>query len=254
MVTKIVAKPKLLITRPEPQAQQLASTLERAGFQSLCQPLFNYQSNQSLTELQTLLAQTETPILIFVSKAAVQFAQQLLPITTWPSQRIIAVGNTTQAALKEVGITGISTPSRQDSDGVLALPELTNVVGKDIIIIRGDGGRELIAEELQKSGANVSYFESYKRHWLTLPETIIDSWQNQAVSAIIITSNALLESVVQLTKNGDNFWQNTCLWLVASERIASNAKALGLRHVVCTNGASDHAILNALEQLEFTHD
>lgn len=250
----VTTKPKFLITRPEPQAHQLASTLNSAGFQSLCQPLFDYQANQSEAELKNLLSKTSQPILIFVSKAAVQFANTLLPISRWQTTSIIAVGTATKDALAKLAIKNVAMPQRQDSEGLLSLPELTNVTNKDVIIVRGDGGRELIAKQLQLKGANVHYFESYKKYWLSLPESTANTWRDHNISAIIITSNALLESVVQLTRNGDNFWQNTCLWLVISERIATNAKALGLRNIICSNGASDQAILNALLQLEYTND
>jgi uroporphyrinogen-III synthase len=62
----------------------------------------------------------------------------------------------------------------------------------------------------------------------------------------VITSNALLESIVHLIKNSDSYWKTTCLWIVASERIAQQAKQLGLLNIVNAHGANDQAILNAI--------
>ncbi|WP_448212385.1 uroporphyrinogen-III synthase [Colwellia sp. MEBiC06753] len=249
----MATKPAFLITRPQPQAEILATKLTALGFTTICQPMFDYQPRQNAEDLAKLLANTSNPILIFVSKAAVTFANKLIPISSWQTNSIIAVGDATKHALNDLGVHAFS-PQQHDSEGLLALPELEQVSGKDCIIIRGDGGRELIAEQLSARGANVHYFESYQRHWLTLPANIAEHWQAKQINTIIITSNALLKSVVQLIKDGDKFWQNTCLWLVASQRIAESAKQLGLKNVVCTYGASDQAILNALNKLELIDD
>ncbi|NMP30724.1 uroporphyrinogen-III synthase [Thalassotalea sp. M1531] len=250
----MVANSCLLITRPEPQASQLASKLSSAGYRAICQPLFTYESKDKISHLQSLLSSNNQPILIFVSKAAVDFAEQTLPINQWSASHCIAVGTATRDALNSYGVQQVITPEYHDSEGILALPELSHIDGQSIIIVRGNGGRELIAQQLSERGATVTYFESYQRKWLTLPKDTASNWLEQQVKAIWITSNAILESVVQLTEDNDNYWQNTCLWFVASERIATNAKQLGLKHVVCTHGASDTVFINALNKLELIND
>ena len=254
MVANLNAKPYPLITRPEPQASQLASTLKSAGFDSLQQTFFTYQANASLDDLNNVAKRCDNPWLVFVSVAAVNFADQLLSITKWPNRGIIAVGTATEKALKQLGIDDILVPNRHNSEGVLALEQLQNISGHDVIIVRGDGGRELIAEGLRARGANSYYIESYKRDWQHISGEQVAYWREKGINTLIISSNALLESVVQLTDNDDNFWQNTCLWLVVSERIARNAKQLGLKRIVCSNGANDQAILSALTQLETIND
>lgn len=253
-------KHKLLITRPAPQAEQLASQLQRAGYQTLCQPLFTYQASGSQQTLSQLLREHSPDIVIFVSKAAVEWANQLLPLPQWATKTVIAVGSATKVALAQVGIPQAVCPTQHDSEGMLALPALENVSNTNILIIRGNGGRELLANELIMRGANVRYFESYCRHWLAFDQRQACLWREQGVTGIIVTSQALLESAWQLTQNvshpqdKDNFWQNTCLWLVASERIAYLARTYGLQRVVCTQGASDQAIMKTLNQLERTND
>ncbi|REL28685.1 uroporphyrinogen-III synthase [Thalassotalea euphylliae] len=251
---------KLLITRPAPQAEQLAQQLQRAGYQTFCQPLFTYQAGSSQQTLSQLLSEHSPEILIFVSKAAVEWANQILPLPQWAAKTVIAVGNATQGALIQAGITQVICPTQHDSEGMLALPALAKVSNRNILIIRGNGGRELLANELIMRGANVRYFESYYRQWLEFDQRQACLWREQGVTGIIVTSQALLESAWQLTQNvshpqdKDNFWQNTCLWLVASERIADTARRYGLQQVVCTQGASDQAIMKTLNQLERTND
>lgn len=254
------SRPKLLITRPEPQAQQLASQLNSAGYPTLCHPMFKYLAGGDQVQLKQTLDEHQPDIVIFVSKAAVEWANQILPLITWPTTAIVAVGSTTKTALIQAGISHANCPERHDSEGMLALPELNQVKHKNILIVRGNGGRELLANELAIRGANVRYFESYYRQWIEFDTHQAQLWRSQGVRGIIVTSQALLESTWQLTQNGmhsennDNFWQNTCLWFVASTRIEQLARKCGLKHVICTYGANDQAIITTLNQLEYIND
>lgn len=241
----------ILITRPEPSGRQLADTLSTAGYNCYCQPLFEYQAKASRNEIKQTLAQISAqPWLIFVSVAAVEFAHQQLPISKWQADKIFAIGDATKKRLLALGVAQVIAPEKQISEGLLATPELNSVENQHIVIVRGDGGRELIATTLAERGAKVTYIESYQRQWLNLDQSYIQQWRNLKINCFIITSNALLETVVQLIKGDDNFWQNTCLWLVASERIADNAARLGLDNIVCSHGASDQAILSCLRNME----
>lgn len=241
-------KLSILLTRPESTGRELQQHLKSAGFVSYCQPCFDYQANNNLEQLATLHQQLIKPIVIFVSVAAVEFANKLIPIAKWPQQEIIAIGNATQLALKAIGVNAI-TPEKHDSEGLLALSVLKDVKAKDVLIIRGDGGRELIAQELSQRGALVHYFESYQRVWRNLSADAIKMWQDQQINCILVTSNALLEFIVNLINSSDTYWKETCIWLVVSNRIALNAKGLGVKRVVNTNGANYQAIITALHAL-----
>ena len=74
----------------------------------------------------------------------------------------------------------------------------------------------------------------------------VPEWKNKQINCIVVTSNALLDNIVRLINNSDDDWKNTCLWIVASERIAERAKQLGLLNVVNANGANDQAIMGAI--------
>jgi len=236
---------KAVITRPEKSGRILAQKLSNLGIPTICQPMFDYQKTADDKKIQTLLRTLEQPILIFVSAAAVEFANQITPLTLWPHVKVITVGKATTEAVKSMGLAA-TFPQQQNSEGLLALPELSDVKNRTIIIVRGDGGREILADTLQLRGANVHYVESYQRVWRTFGKNMCQQWRVQQINCIVITSNALLESVVHLLDKSDDFWQNTCLWIVASKRIADKAKKLKLLNVINANGASDQAITAAL--------
>jgi len=243
--TNAIQKPVILVTRPEKQGRELVQKLQNSGFNAISQPLFSYKLKINKTEITSKLSKTNNPILIFVSVAAVEFAHKAYRLNDWQHSCVIAVGKKTQQALLNLGIEAIS-PTQQDSEGLLTLSQLQSIEKRDVIIVRGDGGRELIAQSLSQRGGNVQYLEVYQRVWLKLQKDIDDVWQKQNVNTVVVTSNALLESIVNLIDVCDNYWQSKCLWVVPSQRVADNAAAMGLQKVINANGASDKAILEAL--------
>ena len=103
-----------------------------------------------------------------------------------------------------------------------------------------------MAETLRQRGAKVYYLECYQRIWLSLPEDISQQWQALQINCMVITSNALLERLLTLLQPLTEFWQTSCVYVVASERIAVKARELGLQRVINAHGADDTAITRTL--------
>ncbi len=250
-------KLRVLITRPEKKAQQLALSLNQQGIACANQPLFDYQALANSNSSKALL--TGVDILIFVSVAAVEFAHACYPAHHWQFGKIFAVGTATQKALHMLGVNNVITPSQENSEGLLALPSLTQHINeKTITLIRGNGGREHLANTLISRGGKVSYLESYQRVWRVLTKNISKQWYQQQINCIVVTSNAILEKLVQLIVEQDqqseaqliaDYWRAQCLWVATSNRIADKAKELGLVHIITSAGASDQALCETLQSL-----
>ncbi len=246
----------VLVVRPEKKAQALSSLLSKQDVTCISQPLFDYQPLADNQQSKQML--TTADIIIFVSVAAVEFANICIAAKHWQYQHIIAVGKATKAALHALALENIHCPSQENSEGLLTLSLLNkNVLNKKITIVRGDGGREHLATELNKRGAATQYLESYQRVWRTFPKDIDKQWHQQQINCIVVTSNALLEKLIQLVKATDinvnnemtEYWRHHCTWIVASKRIANLAQKLGLANVVQSDGANEKAISTALETL-----
>lgn len=239
------AKLNVLITRPQPQGEKLQLKLQNLNINAVCQPLFDYKSRATLQDLAKITQPLTQPLLIFISVAAVEFAEKIKPLSQWSYRKIIAVGDATQKALKERNIDSLC-PEIHTSEGILKLIDGDKLSQQDVLIIRGDGGRELLAQTLSRKGAKVCYLEAYQRIWYKLDSRHVQQWHNQEINCIVVTSNALLESIVHLIKDQNKFWQKSCLWIVASQRIADSATSLGLNNVVNAHGASDSQVINAI--------
>lgn len=244
---------KVLITRPKVKAQQLALLLDQQGIANTRQILFDYQSNASTGDIATALMHAD--IVIFVSVAAVEFAHASYPLTNHLPQLVFAVGKATKEALLALGIDTVFSPppEQEHSEGLLKLTPLANIKNKQIVIFRGNGGREHIAEGLRQRGAKVRYLESYQRVWRTLAINIAKQWRAQQINCIVVTSNdiliALTKYLVSATDNTDNYWQTQCLWIVVSDRIEENAKTLGLTRVINTHSARSQILCNTLRDI-----
>jgi len=255
-MTKPVAMLQVLNTRPLPQGKVLADKLSLAGYYAISQPLFELQANTNSVEICQLLDSSRANIFIFVSVAAVEFAQQAKALTTWQNEDkaiFIAVGQSTKAALIKCGISHVETPKQENSEGVLALAALSSVAEQAIIIVRGDPGRELLAQQLTERQATVHYLSSYKKTWWPIiGNELAVQWRKQAITCIVITSVALLENTVNLltTCLDKKIDQLNYFWLVASQRIAESAEQLQLKNIIIADGASDLAVLSAMADLE----
>ncbi|MDG1750761.1 MAG: uroporphyrinogen-III synthase [Thalassotalea sp.] len=246
---------KVAITRPQQQGLQLQQALDKVGISSMCQPLFSYRLNTDKNKIMGQVESLQPTIVIFISTAAVEFANEALPLKEWldENQQIIAVGEKTLQALATLDIQA-TCPEIHNSEGMLALPQLSSSLlmrtTKNILIVRGESGREFLAEQLSLRGAQVEYLESYQREWLTLSHEQTALWHPKNINTIVITSNDLLQRVVDLIDITDNYWQNTCLWLVVSERIAQSAQKMGLKNVVNSCGANNQSIITTLLNME----
>lgn len=266
MTPQAANKLHLLITRPQDKGRELALSLKKLGITSTCQAFFDYKPLATNKQTQDIINLNPKAIVIFVSIAAVNYANNAYPIKHWQAKHFITVGEATKTALQSVlspsspannfhHCPSIHCPTIHNSEGVLTLAVLQQVKHENIIIVRGDGGREHIKNTLEKRQANVTYIESYQKIWRTFNKNIVKKWQAQQINCIVITSNALLESVVHLMKSVDTNTSITTgtdagignyLWIVASKRIADNAKQLGLVNVINANGANDQAIIASL--------
>jgi uroporphyrinogen-III synthase len=241
---------KVLITRPDIKGKQLAKQLSELKIAHSQYALFDYQVSASSAEIKNAVKTAD--MLIFVSVAAVNFCHARLPLSQVNHMKVFAIGDATKQALLTLGVKKVFSPDKQQehSEGLLKLPELLNISHTNIVVFRGNGGRELIANTLKQRGAEITYIESYQRVWRTLPKDISQQWRAQQINCIVVTSNdillALAKALTNQSHQADNFWRSHCLWVVASERIAATAKTLGLKQVINSQGANTESVCNTL--------
>ena len=241
------------ITRPLGQAKQLSQLLTQAGAQVVLFPLIEIVGLEDYQVFENTIDDlNHTNLAIFISTNAVEHAMPrvLARYLTLPAKlQFAAIGPTTAAALQGYGVKHVLTPEgRFDSEALLALPEMQDVQGKQVMIFRGIGGREVLADTLIARGAQVAFAESYQR---MNPQTSLQALYKQGVKAIVVTSSEALRNLHSLAQAENAAWLNAVKLCVNHARIAEQAAAMGLQAVVA-NTSGDAAmldcILNAFER------
>ncbi len=193
----------VVITRPSAAAGPLAAALELEGARVFLFPALSIEEIALSPASEAALASLPAAALaIFVSANAAErglaVARQYLP---WPcAVAVAAIGEATAQALRNAGVGSVISPTeRHDSEALLELPRLQAVRGENIIVFRGEGGRERLKEALEERGASVSYVECYRRvRPATDPAPLLAAAERGEVHAVGVLSAETLENFVAM--------------------------------------------------------
>jgi uroporphyrinogen-III synthase len=218
-----------------------------AGGRAICFPTIVIQPARTPARARDLLA-GPWDLMIFVSQNAAECALPLLPGGRLPAApRLAAIGQSTAQALTSAGRAPDLVPGQRfDSESLLTLPELADLTGQRVLIVRGEGGRPLLGETLVQRGAELAYAEVYRR---ALPEgdaaQLVSRWRRE-VHLVTVTSDEILLNLCELVgEQGRELLIATPL-VVVSERTAQTAALLGFAHVEVADNTADEAIVAGL--------
>lgn len=242
----------VLVTRPAHQAEHLCQLIEAQGGSVFRFPLLSIAAPsdpQALDAIVSRLAQFE--IAIFISPNAVEFGMQAIESRGGlpPSIKIAAVGQGSARSLEQQGIKTDIFPTQQfNSEAVLAMTEMQSVAGKRIVIFRGEGGRELLAETLRERGAQVEYAECYRREKPKQDIKELSSQLSQGnIDIITLTSSESLQNLYDLVQEPGRSSLLTLPVVVISDRTQQLAKQLGFQQpAIVADKAGDEAMVQAL--------
>ncbi len=247
----LLAGVRVLITRPRVQAEALARAIRADGGEPLLFPLIDIQPLSDPAPLDAILATLDRfDLAIFISPNAVQFALARLSTRgrSWPASLPIAVigAGTAQALAAHNLRAAIAPRERFDSEALLAEPALQAVAGQRILIVRGEGGRALLADTLTARGATVTYAECYRRV-LPLPDAHADQRLTPgAVDIAVFTSGEALDHLLQLYGEAARRLLRETPVLVVSERLAERVAEYRPRRAPLIARAGDADLLQAL--------
>lgn len=243
----------VLVTRPRGQAESLCRLIEEAGGRPLAVPTIEIQPVADPGPARALLAE-RWDLMVFTSRNAVELALALEGDGTWPgADRLAAIGRATAAALKAAGrAPDLVPPERYDSETLTAMPELSEMSGRRVLIVRGEGGRTLLRDVLTQRGAEVRFAEVYRRVRPAVdPGKLIARWPAEVGLAIATSDEILFNLVELLGDKGREPLMDTPL-VVISERTAATARGLGFHTVRVAERADDPSIVKALGELAAT--
>jgi uroporphyrinogen-III synthase len=244
----------VLVTRPSPSGEVLCEMIRLAGNEATHFSTIAFAPPKDESALLRAVEKLDSQDwLIFISPQAV-YSSMAMMRRVWPhlpeKLAFAAVGAGTAKALQKAGITTVTYPRDEwSSEGLLSMPVFQNVKGKNISIVRGEGGREILDKILVSRGANVSHMIAYQR---VLPTVDVVPCRNlftrQAIDVVVCSSYEAVHNLKILL--GDEAWpqiKNIPL-IVMSERIKTLALNLGFQTIWVAAQASHEAILAMLAQ------
>ena len=257
MMSKPLTGIGIAITRPVDQAKKLAKLIEDAGGTSILFPLIEITPLADYSKFEAVISEIKDyDLAIFISSNAVQNGMpRLLKQGIPPNLKFAAIGPVTASELQSFGVKDVLTPLshvqdgdeskvRFDSESLLALPEMNNVSSQKILIVRGIGGRDVLAETLKARGGTVNFAECYQR---INPQTncnlLAQLWTDKKLHGIVVTSSEAMRHLLDLA--GDADWLRNVALFVNHARIAELPLQMGL-NVTVADALGDEAMLKTI--------
>ncbi len=239
----------VLVTRPAGQAEGLCQLIEQAGGRAIRFPTIAIEPTADVHAAALLTDAWD--LLYFVSPNAVEQALALVSDGRWSRAAwVAAVGRGTARVLTAAGRAPDLVPSeRYESEALLAMPELADMRGRRVLIVRGEGGRALFAETMAERGAEVRFAEVYRRVRPAVdPAPLLARWSDEVDLVMATSDEVLLNLVEMLGPAGRDRLLATPLVVIA-ERTEQTARGVGFRIVKVAERADDAAILQSLREL-----
>lgn len=242
----------MLVTRPVHQAEKICTLIESQGGSVLRFPVIEITKPRDTEKLDNILQRlSQFDIAVFISPNAVERGMQaIMEIGGLPENiKIAAVGRGSARHLNELGIKVEIFPSQRfNSEALLAMDEMQSVSAKRIIIFRGEGGRELLADTLRSRGAEVEYAECYRRIKPTVnANEVVESLSQGKLDILTVTSNEGLQNLYDMVGAPVRTDLLKLPLIAVSERTRDLAQDLGFtKPAIVADNASDEMLVQAI--------
>lgn len=245
---------RILVTRPAHQAGELCRLIEKAGGIAVKFPVLEIVPNEMSGFARDCLRRLQQfDWVIFTSRNAVNFAVsandgKMLDLN---KVRVAAIGRATADTLINKGGRVDLLPSAGfNSEALLAAPALQQMAGLSCLIIRGQGGRELLGATLRERGAAIKYLEVYRR---TKPvvdrRPIVDLLQQRRLDVVTVTSVEALYNLIDLLEKDIKTTLLRVPLVVISDRIKKIAAQIGFDTIAVSANPSDTEIITTMTAL-----
>jgi uroporphyrinogen-III synthase len=250
----MAAEPAVLVTRPEGQGAELMAGLRAIGCRPVHLPLLAIEAIDPLpgATRQRVLDLDRYDHVLFISANAARIGLARIE-DLWPQlpvqQRYWAVGESTASVLEAAGLRVERPATDMSSEGLLAMPGLQDLTGQRCLIVRGEGGREHLANSLEERGAQVDALVCYRRRALAYDPAALDRrLGGESLDLVLISSGEGVEALSGLLRDREHTNLARATLLAPSQRVAALARDHGWQRVQTVANASDRAMLAAVQQ------
>jgi len=247
----------VLISRPLHEAEELEAMIAPLGLVAVVQPAFDYQPLDARSDdpeaFDALEDARPSDLLVFTSPRAVAMGLPQIPREVVWRARVAAIGPATARALESGGLrVDVQARGGYTSEALLETLAREAAVARDgraAYIVAAPGGREALAEGLNRLGWRTRFIMVYKAQPAELDRDVLATLADADGLISVWTSGNAMTSLSQRLPPAT--WFQICQgdWLVISERLRRLARAYGPFHVHLAGGPGNGAILAALRAL-----
>ncbi|WP_130803526.1 uroporphyrinogen-III synthase [Acinetobacter ihumii] len=249
-------------TRPKDRAEKLNQHLRAAGYQVVDYPLLELVAQPYSDALATLYGRLgQTQMIVVVSPTAAEIGLRYLLKSGWNIAQLtqikwIAVGRGTADYLAQYSIRA-DVPEIETSEGMLQLDLFKDHKNlKQIAFWRGEGGRQLMMQQLLAQGVDVLNFVLYSRHC-----------PDESIRQVFALQQQLRQTISPITVliSSETSWRNwqslmrgvpsvchDCCYMVLGKRLfdivnRDQAEQQHVGHVCCVDDLKPDSILAQLK-------
>jgi uroporphyrinogen-III synthase len=232
---------RVVVTRPAEQAERWVRKLREAGVDAVSLPLIDIVPVADAVPIAAAWqALSRQRLVVFVSANAVlHFFAARAAHAAWPAGVLAAApGAGTVQALRQAGLEAddIVAPSPQaarfDSESLWQTLRDRDWAGAGVLVVRGGGGRDWLADRLIEAGATVHRVDAYARSLPVLDAPARDRLDRLAGSsdvAWLFSSSQAIAHLEQLAGSGR--WSEASA-IATHPRIAASARQAGFGRIV----------------------
>jgi uroporphyrinogen-III synthase len=246
-----------LIVRPTGKAEQTAAFFQQYGLHAQSFPILDIKlatSNACSEQVNNAEPNTIIVTSTYAAQWLLDAIKKGLVMLDFTHINFVCIGQSSAEILAPIAHKStLFVASPENSEGVLQADCLQNVSNKNVVLLKGEGGRKLIASSLLKNNAQLIEINVYKRV-NNLQAIRAFTFEPSQIRCIISTS---IEITKLLLATQNKHWLLSCSWIVASERIKDYACENGIQHILVSQGASKQALLacaNHLVNTGVVHD
>ncbi|MFC0179108.1 uroporphyrinogen-III synthase [Thorsellia kenyensis] len=258
---------QVIVCRPIDKATELLELLQFNSVQGIAAPLISIEPGRDLNVMPSMLASLSRGSLVFLlSPNVFLFERHLsdaqiakIKSSFSPNLQYYAIGQSTAAKFFDcIGLEAEYPEGKEISEELIKLPSLIeyiqnkhdNHTTREALIIRGNGGRDIVANVLKENHFYTREIEAY--HRIENPSSLLQfkkSITQSIKNIIVITSGEMLENLIRYLKNEDVMIRQKTLssyLIVVSERIAKIANTQGFSNIVIAKKANNQALMKSI--------
>lgn len=252
---------RVIVTRPAAQAADWVLQLSHRGIDAVALPLIGIAPVEDAAPLAAAwLELAQQRLVVFVSpNAAEQFFARRPASSDWPDAVLAgSPGPGTTRALVGLGVAPkrIVEPAADapqfDSESLWAQLAARDWQGARVLIVRGDGGRDWLADTLRSHGARVTHVAAYRRiaPAFGADETALlrAAIERPASHLWFFSSSEAVDNLAAAVPAPDRDGWSRAQAIATHPRIAARARRLGFGRVIETRPSLD-AVMACIQSI-----